>query len=305
VQRDAGRTADAIESLREAVTLYSALVMDFPDVREHRTALAAGAEALGKLLAKSGQGREAESYYRRAIGLYRRLAAETAETTARNTLRRSLVSCHHELGDFLERSGRAGEAEAEFRLALAGREQLVEHNDTPEARSELADTQDRLALLVRAKGDTVEARRLLEWAIHYQSRARDARPESTADRRLWVRCQAHYAETLLALGDHQGVAQAAHELQSRASDDPSASVSAAEFLARCIRMAEADAGLTQAERAGKVDSYGRDAVKILSAAITKRYKNPDELLGKSVFDPLRARDDFQSLRSRAIKRPLP
>jgi hypothetical protein len=94
-----------------------------------------------------------------------------------------------------------------------------------------------------------------------------------------------------AAGEVPTTKQAPH----RPGTAPALGPRAAEFLARCVPLAEKDGQLTQQQRRTVAQPYADQAVAWLREAVAKGCKDTGQLTKPEAFDPLPGRADFQEL----------
>ncbi len=98
LQRNAGRTAEALASVRRALDLLQDLVRRWPDDVQLRHQLSLSTRGLGILLKTVGQPEESERCYREALAIIERLVAENPAVVE---YRRVLATSYEHLGQFL------------------------------------------------------------------------------------------------------------------------------------------------------------------------------------------------------------
>jgi serine/threonine-protein kinase len=288
-----GRPQEAEASYRAALAVFERLAAEHPAVPDHRQRLAQSHHNLGLLLWATGRRQEAEASYRAALDLQMRLAAEHPAVPA---YRQDLAGSHTNLGFLLQDTGRPKEAEASFRAALDLHERLAnEHPAVPGYRNSLAGTMVNLALILRERRDLGGARRLLEGAREHHRAALRADPNNRTYRLFYRNNRRALADTLVQLGDPAAAAEAAAQLAQAAVDPAGDVYDAACLLARCVPLAEKDAGLPEAKRQELARSYADRALDALRRAVKSGYKDAARMKKDPALDPLRQRPDFQQL----------
>jgi hypothetical protein len=206
-----------------------------------------------------------------------------------------LASCRSLLGVVLMSGARFGQAEMEYRNALAVLDQLVARfPDMPDYQNQLAATMVNLAALQAERKEFAAARRLLEDALPHHQAALRSNPKNPDYRAYYRNNRLNLAMTLLSLKDHAAAAAADQFLQA-ALDPAIDPCKAAGLLAGCVRLAEGDTRLPEAKRRELARAYGDRAVAALRQGIAAGYKDAAKLKSDSDFVPLRTRKDFQAL----------
>ncbi len=143
--KDAGRTPEAEQSLRDALELRRKLVAESGKTEDRRELAAVGGN-LGVLLLGFGRYTEAESLLRQSLQLREELAGASADPTARLDLARG----QNNLGVLLTAIGRGDEAEQAFHQSLDVLQRLQrEYPSAPDYRQELAVSYNHLGNLWR------------------------------------------------------------------------------------------------------------------------------------------------------------
>jgi tetratricopeptide (TPR) repeat protein len=287
------RAADAEAAYREAVPLFQGLVQELPADEVHGRDLANVITNLANLLQSTGRRDEAVPYYREALAAFARPAADFPHVPR---YRQDLARAQFNLGTQLQMTGKRSEAEKAYEDARAVQERLVADYPTrTDYASNLAITLNNLAEVVRDRGALAEARGHVERAIELQRRAIAGSPQNPLYPRF---LQAHHivlAETLLRQKDHAAAAQAAEELQRLAAGRWQATYDAACLVARCVPLAEADAGRPEADRQRLAQEYAGRAVALLRQAVGQGFTDADHLARDSDFASVRSRADFHQV----------
>jgi tetratricopeptide (TPR) repeat protein len=147
INRAIGRSDEALQPLKTAVSLYQKLVRDHPDVAEYRRFDALGHGSLGLILASLGQYDGALQAHREALAIREVLAkAQPGDVLAQNDVART----HRNIGDVHRQVGKRDEAFVEWDQALAmGRALLRAPGAAGEGRVELSRRSARPATIVR------------------------------------------------------------------------------------------------------------------------------------------------------------
>jgi tetratricopeptide (TPR) repeat protein len=288
--QDAGRPQDAETALGRAVAIFRQLAADFPAVPDYRQHLAGNLNNLAILLKHAGRPQDAETAWRDALAIQRQLAADFPAVPA---YRQELAASSFNLADVLRK---ADQAEVALKDALAFYKQLAgEFPTVPDYQNGLAATMTKLAILVRDRKELPRARQLLEQARPHHRAALKANPRHPLYRDHFPVNTVELANTLVALGDHAAAAEAAGELLVIDWDPANAAYTAACILSLCVRLAEKDVTLPEAQRPKQARAYADGALEALRQALAKGYKDVAQLKKHPGLDPLRARDDFQTL----------
>jgi hypothetical protein len=96
-------------------------------------------------------------------------------------------------------------------------------------------------------------------------------------------------------GDHAETVRAAAMLADVVPDSGANHVVAAWFVARCMPLAEKDAGLPADRRRELVRAYAELAMRYLRDGAAKGGVNVGFIKGEPPFEPLRARGDYKAL----------
>jgi tetratricopeptide (TPR) repeat protein/serine/threonine protein kinase len=210
-------------------------------------------------------------------------------------LKPDFAQAHSNLGTALEKQGKLDKAIEEYQKAVTAWEQMVAKSPKAPNHNALGAELNDLALILRDRGQPVEARQLLERAVRHQKAALEITPQ---DPKYQQHLRNHYwslAETLVRLKEHGAAAKAAAELPAVFSDSWQEYYLAAGFLARCVPLAEKDAQLPEPHRQALAQSYADRAMDLLRQAIRKGFKNAKKMKEDPDLDPLRPRADFQKL----------
>jgi serine/threonine-protein kinase len=147
INRALGRSDEALQSLKTAVSLYQKLVRDNPGVAEYHRLAAIGHGSLGLVLSNLGQHDEALQSHRAALAIREVLAkTQPGDVLAQNDVSRT----HRNIGDVYRQVGKPDEAFAEWDQALAlGRALLQSPAAGDEGRVELSRRSAKPATIVR------------------------------------------------------------------------------------------------------------------------------------------------------------
>jgi serine/threonine protein kinase/tetratricopeptide (TPR) repeat protein len=288
-----GRSKEAETAYRKALGVQRKLAARYPTVPAYRRELAITLTNLGPLFASTARSDDAEAAYREALILHHRLADDFPRVPS---YRRELAVSLSNLGSLLAKTNRPQKAEVAFRHALAIEEKLVaESPGVPEYEHALASRLLCLANLRGAAGDHAGARELLERARPHHRAALKANPRHPEYRllfrnHLWFLCEA-----LGGLGDHAAAAATADELAGFAYEPLKDIYSAACFAAHCVPLARRDGKLPEARRQELARAYTDQAVRLLTQAVARGFRDEEKLKRDTCWAPLRDRADFQKL----------
>jgi serine/threonine-protein kinase len=147
IDRAIGRSDEALQTLKTAISLYQKLVRDHPDVAEYRRLEALGHGSLGLVMASLGQPDGALQAHREALAIREVLAkARPRDVLAQNDVART----HRNIGDVYRQLGKSDLALAEWDQALAVDRALLRAPAAGgEGRFELSRRSARPATIVR------------------------------------------------------------------------------------------------------------------------------------------------------------
>jgi serine/threonine protein kinase len=295
------RPEDALHASQEGIDGLEQLVAAEPSTSEYRYRLGLALNSRGAFLARGGRFGEAEPVFRRAVEVFSSLAEEPAAHAGIRSL--LAMSCYN-LGTLLAEHGSPGEGEKVLRRSVEVKRKLA--SDYPEVSKyhvDLGATLDKLAFVVRDRGEVTEAVRCWEEAIEHQRIALKANAADGALRGSLGNSWWNLAAARLKLGQHREVEQAAAEVPALLTERGQGDYVAAALLSHCVPLAEKDATLTAARREELVTGYASRAMEFLRQAIQKGYPDVASLGRQPAFEPLRSRPDFQQLLSDAIRKP--
>jgi tetratricopeptide (TPR) repeat protein len=208
----------------------------------------------------------------------------------------NLAKQYDMLGAIEKRLGQYGEAETAMRQSQAVRQRLADDFPaTPFHRSELGGVLNNLAIIQLRQGKLAEARRSAEEAIAHQQAARKMDPEAPQYRQYLYNHYWNLADILVNQGEHAEAVRAAAKLAGVVPDSGANHVVAAWFVARCMPLAEKDAGQPADKRRELVRGYTELAMRYLRDGAAKGGVNVAFIRGEPPFRPLRAREDYKAL----------
>jgi serine/threonine protein kinase/tetratricopeptide (TPR) repeat protein len=284
----------AERAFRAALELNRQLVIDHPTVADYRHQLATSYDSLANLVsADRSRAKDAIRCYREALKRYQQLAAEAPIVPA---FRQGLARCHSNLGAFLTDLRQAEKAEREYRAALQLQQQLAADFPTEvDYHSELANTMNYLADVLRTRKELRPARDLLDQAAGHLQIALKTKPRDPNCRRLFRDNRAILIETLLDGGEYSTAADTVPQLLQAAFDPAYDVYVAACFLSRCVRLAKHDLKLSEVQRQQRAQLYADRAIASLGQAVRHGFKDVAQLKKNKDLEPLRSRADFKSL----------
>src|SRR5947208_4771442 len=204
--------------------------------------------------------------------------------------RRGLAIALNNLGILLKNDEkdpvRMREAEDVYRQALAVHQQLVaDFPGAPDHQNEVAGAMVNLGRFLLNQKDFDGARRLLEEALPHHQAALKTSPRNPYYLRFYRNNRWRLAETLLELKDHAGAARAVGEFLEAAVEPPRDAYTASGLLAGCVRLAENDDRLPEAERKELAANYGDRAVAALRQAVDKGAQEVEKIKTDQSLDP--------------------
>jgi serine/threonine protein kinase len=293
ILRIIGRHAAAEKDYDEAVSLAKQLAADFPARPEFREDLVLSYDVRGDLLRATGRFTGAEKDFDQAVNIAKQLAVDFP---THSEFRHALANSHENRGVLLSATGRFQESEAAHNESLIILKQLAaDVPNQPELASELADTCLNLATLYQRQGNWIDARRTLLEGQPYRLAAIEANSRNSEYRRryrdqLVLLTELH--ARLLEPEDAMRTAEAARDL---GLDAPSDAYNASCLMSRCIPIVAQHDKLDDLQRKQAVQFYGDAAIKLLSQAVSKSFRDSAHMMEDSDLDPLRIRGDFQKL----------
>ena len=204
---------------------------------------------------------------------------------------------HTNLGWLLSQTGKPGEAESEYRRALAIYRKLAHDSPmVPGYRENAANTGNNLSVVLRRLGRPAEARDLCERSVAVHEALVKENPKTTI---YLVGRAENYLNRGLALrdlGDPAGAAADVRRATALFGTLPSLSGELL-YLSACAQAALAGladrdgSGVSAAQAASEADS----AMAMLHKAVDMGFSDADAYRTEDALDPLRARPDFKLL----------
>jgi tetratricopeptide (TPR) repeat protein len=289
------RTEEAEQIFARALPLLEKAVPEFGVTPDYRYELGSIQNHLAALRIKMKHFQEAEKPCRDAIATRSKLATDFPKLPS---YWRDLGISYHNLFLVLASRKRWPEAQEAFDKAYRIRKQLVnELPGTADYQNDLAHTLWCGARVDMLTGQWPAARKRLEEAILHHLAAFKANPEIAKYRLALYHYYATLADCLLKLGDHREAAKAAAELPRLYPKGTQTHCTTARLLALCATVAGKDDKLASIERVVLVQSYADQAMEQLRGERRHGQLRADQLRKDIVFEPLRARKDFQQLLS--------
>lgn len=174
-----GQSKEASAGYQEAVAIYEALVVDFPDVVDYRVELATCHVNLGSLMHSMGKVGEAEQHFNSALAMHEALVKASPDNANNAKSRDGLANSHNNLALLLTEVGRYPEAEQHYQDGLGIFTRLVEgFLDSSDYLRGLARCQNNYGLLMSQLGQVSKAEDLYRQAIANYEQLNLATPES-------------------------------------------------------------------------------------------------------------------------------
>jgi eukaryotic-like serine/threonine-protein kinase len=281
LHEDSDRFSEALSALEQARALAEQLVSADPKMTEPRRLLAEILDMSGRVHRRSGHPDQAHPLHEQARKLLEKLLAASPHFFA---FEADLARNLDETGAALVASGQLEEAVSLYKRS----ESILVHltktvpNDPSlvlrqgEGLVDLAEAQVKLRQEREAEKSFWSALALERVALEHLPKAgRPLKSMSALLRRL--------AEVEQQLGNPSEAASAALERRALSPDDPKELFDVARDLARCAAKAK-----------GQV-RYANEAIDTLRQAIAHGFKDRASLEREPDLEPLRSRDDFQSL----------
>jgi tetratricopeptide (TPR) repeat protein/tRNA A-37 threonylcarbamoyl transferase component Bud32 len=334
-----GRTREAEKAYGQALEIWQALAAADPEAPAYQGGLAATYSNLGKVLMYRGErsrvalGASTAGLMGSALAQGPLLAASAlvparAEELLRaremqnqaidhqqralrvrpsNTMGRANLGRQYAvLGAIEKRLGNYGEAEKAIRQSRAVRQRLAdEFPDEPDYRCEVGGALNDLAIVQKYQSRLAEARRSAEEAITCQQAALKIRREHRLARQFLYNHYYNLADILVQQGEHAEAVRVAAESVRVFPDRGQNQAYAAWFVARCMPLAENDAGLPGEKRKELVQVYADQAMRYLRDGVAKGGVDAGFVMGNLEFEPLRARADYKALLAELEARPKP
>jgi tetratricopeptide (TPR) repeat protein/serine/threonine protein kinase len=290
-----GKLDEAIAEFRQAIELNP----KYGRIYDH----------LGDALKAKRDLEGAERAYRDALNIKKQLAAEfpssqkyrqDLQPAARQELQRVY---HHDLAkslcqhaDLLRDMRRFPEAQPEYEQALNIQRQLVaEVPDRPNLRNDLARTCRIMSTYYRHQGDWAGAKQILLEAQPHHLAALNADVQNAIHRtyyRDYLRELIKVHAGLLEQDDSIRAAETCRDLRWDAGLD---AYNAACYVSLCIPVVSKHNELDDKQRKDAALFYGDAAMKLLSDAVSKGFKDVAQMKRDSDLDPVRQRKDFRTL----------
>jgi tetratricopeptide (TPR) repeat protein len=267
------RHSEAEQSYRQASDVLEKLAADWPAATEHTKSLALCQTNLGLVLRNMERHEEAEQVLRRAVDLHAKLVAEFPRDTRAHS---ALAVTRDSLAVVLAAIGRLDDAEQLLRESVAAQEKLiVDYPDVPDFRSRLGFSLFNLAEFLDHRLNRLsEARQRMDQAVAHQREALRQHPQHIRYREALKNHYWGLTDILVRLGEHAAAVSAMEELPRLSAEDSQGCRRAADYLARCVRLAENDAQLAAEERKMLARAYEDRCRTMLREALAKSADNP-------------------------------
>jgi serine/threonine-protein kinase len=178
ITAEIGRSADAIEAYKQAISIRERIVARFPDAAESQRKLATTYHNLGNLQADIGQGTAAAESHERARQILEELVAAHPEVVE---YRFDLARSFNSLGSLQRKFGQPAAAARSYEKARQIQEKLVaSHPEVAQYELELARTCNNLGLLQRELSQFAAATTSLDNARMIQEKLVASNPEPSA-----------------------------------------------------------------------------------------------------------------------------
>jgi tetratricopeptide (TPR) repeat protein/tRNA A-37 threonylcarbamoyl transferase component Bud32 len=262
--------------LRDGIAMVRPIASQASGLREARFVLAKLLRYLATL-AGPGDRDEGLAPLKEAGRLYDALVAESPRVSLYREERALNVV---DIALWLDRTGRAAEAEATFRSAVADLAALVaDVPGDPNYGAELAEAELDLAGVVADRGDLAAARDLLRTAEPRIAVALKANPGRASHHDVMRRLRAQEARCRAGIGDRAGAVALAESIAGLGYDPAADAYESARALAWTIPAAGSDAR----------------ALAVLRRAIAVGYSDFAAIRAERAFAPLRDLPDFRAL----------
>ena len=285
---------DADDAYRKAMTIFEKLGQEFPTAPLYRAELTKTRHGVAIVYRNTKRVKEAEELHRRNIADGEQLIADFPQIQEN---RRFTCNVYMAFGLLLVSTGRHEEAEKGYRRALAINDTLLQENpDTAAHHNIRAGLLDNHAeSVIDRKGDLKLARKLIDEAMVHEKLALKQHPNHPQFRLFMSSHWEVVAKIGVAEGDHAAAVKAAREIPSLHQQDFKKHRTAAEYVARCVPLAEKDAKLAPDQRAERAKAYADQAMALLRDAVQLGITDAANLRNSPELAPLRNRADFTSL----------
>jgi len=175
----------------------------------------------------------------------------------------------------LQSAGRLAEAELTYRQALPLYEKLVaDYPREPWYHHELAYANWLLGSLLRNTGRAQEGEKPCRQAVANEEKLMADFPSNADYRSRLSTFLGELAETLLQQEKHAEAAKVAEKMADALREDANAAQTGAAVLARCVPLAEKDAGLSETQRKAAAKQYADRAAELTQEAERRSSKEP-------------------------------
>jgi eukaryotic-like serine/threonine-protein kinase len=294
LQGATGHLVEALHSFEKGRAIFQKLAEDDPTYTRFQSDLAGSHYSIGNVQKKTGLRKEALRSYEKARAIRQKLADRFPAFTEYQF---DLAASHLNIGGLQEETGQPREALQSYEKARATFQKLADNNPTvPDYQSSVGIALNNIAWIdIQQKQWAAAHDRLVE-AIRYQKVALKGSPRHPNYLDFLHLALSNLARTNLALRKPAEAAEAAREMLSISSRDPSILYDFACYLA--LRVPLAADGSEAARYADEAFGTLKQAVAAGWVDATKTEKDPD-------LAPLHDRDDFRRLVAGLFDRVFP
>ena len=263
--QEAGKREEAAEAVRQALDVYEKLAADYPAEIQYRRFQAGMLCRWGMALNYYTRFDEAEKAFRQALALFKKLEIDDPGDPL---YRQGQAYTYRQLGHLLSATGPTAEAEKAYRHSAADFETLADaYPGQPGHRRQLGYTLLRLAEnLLRPHHRFEEEEEVLRQALAHHEKLVTSFPGNTDLRSRLDWNLRVLAENLLQQGKHAEAEKVAEKMPSVMPEDSKGYRRTADFLARCVRVAEKDAALPEADRTTVAKRYADRSQQLMREA---------------------------------------
>jgi tetratricopeptide (TPR) repeat protein len=288
------QSAGALGALAEACEVASGLQSDFPGSARYGDLAATVQENLADIVkSDTTRGAEACDILGRALAIREKFVAGV--TGSPEELAKLAATCES-LARVCRDQRAIDAALAAYRKALVYQSRLAsEKPNVTSYRFDHGRILHNMADLLWECGQPKEAVLLASQAVEqlgvvYRENLANTRYRTALSYARWTLCA-----LLLDRDDVPGAAQAVAEYLKIEPDGYEEPLEAARFLCRCTERCRVDAKLALSERELSAGTYADQAMSAIVIAVRNGFRDLRDLKSASVYNPLRAREDFQRL----------
>jgi serine/threonine-protein kinase len=289
-----GQLVDAEARLGEARDVVEKLRADFPAIGRYQDLNASVLHNLANAV-KTDSARidQALDLLKRALVIQEGLVAAVPSVPAYLS---NLGTMCDGLASLFRTRNRLDEAEALYRKTLATQARLDrEHTEVVNYRFAHGQSLHNLADFLRERHRPAEALPFERQAIGvlerlYQSNIRNPDYRLAISYAYWTLCAVHIDRK-----DHRAAAESVAAYQRIEPNEYEEAFESIGFLCRCVQLSRNDPSLAAAQREALARAYSDRAIDALRAAVRYGFRDAKLLKTAPVYQPLRARDDFQRI----------